>query len=47
MADKMGVSRQTVWVIEHRDEVDPRRAHQYRLALIAAIETFDLENPLS
>ena len=35
LADAMGLSRQTLWVIENAGQVDPERVTQY----LAAVET--------
>jgi hypothetical protein len=33
LADRMGINRATVWIIEKSATVDPARAEQYRKAL--------------
>lgn len=38
LAARMGLSRQSVWVIERQAVVSPTRAEQYRASLRAVIE---------
>lgn len=41
VAERMGISRQSLWAIERQETVDPTRERQYRAALTARTATGD------